>query len=204
MVRRAVFLDRDGVLVDAVVRDGAAYAAQTTEEFRVAPDAAQQVARLRAAGLVCIAVTNQPEVARGALRPEALEAMHRALRAAVPLDDLYVCPHDDRDECACRKPRPGMLREAAARWGVSLADSFMIGDRWRDVEAGRAAGCYTILLERPYSACTVADARVETLSEAVDLVLGRVPRGDRADFRPGPVDRRGSAREPTPPAEQSP
>jgi D-glycero-D-manno-heptose 1,7-bisphosphate phosphatase len=173
-VRRAVFLDRDGVLVETEVRDGAAYAVTTLAEFRVVPDAAEQVARLRAAGLVCIVFTNQPEVARGTIAPEVLAAMHDVLRAAVPLDDVYVCPHDEGDGCACRKPRPGMLHDAAARWDVSLADSFVIGDRWRDVDAGRAAGCYAVLLEREYSACTTADARVATLHEAVDAVLARL------------------------------
>jgi D-glycero-D-manno-heptose 1,7-bisphosphate phosphatase len=173
-VRRAVFLDRDGVLVETDVRDGAAYAVTTLAEFRVLPDAAAQVARLRAAGLVCLVFTNQPEVARGTIAPEVIDAMHGALRAALPVDDVYVCPHDDADGCTCRKPQPGMLREAAAHWAVSLADSFVIGDRWRDIDAGRAAGCYTVLLEREYSGATVADARVATLAEAVDVVLARL------------------------------
>ena len=169
-----MFLDRDGVLVETDVRDGAAYAVTTLAEFRVAPDAAAQVARLHAAGLLCIVFTNQPEVARRTIAPEVIAAMHDTLRDAVPVDDVYVCPHDDADGCACRKPRPGMLQEAAARWDVSLADSFVIGDRWRDVDAGRAAGCYTVLLEREYSGSDTADARVATLAEAVDAVLARL------------------------------
>lgn len=179
-MRRAVFLDRDGVLVVTHVRDGAAYAVTTLAQFRVLPDAAEQVARLRAAGLVCIVFTNQPEVARGTIAPEVLAAMHDALRAAVPLDDVYVCPHDEGDGCACRKPRPGMLHDAAARWDVSLVDSFVIGDRWRDVDAGRAVGCYSVLLEREYSAGTTADARVTTLREAVDAVLARLEPAEHA------------------------
>ncbi len=162
------------MLVETHVRDGAAYAVTTLAEFRVLPEAAAQVARLRAAGLVCVVFTNQPEVARGTIAREVIAAMHDALRAAVPVDDVYVCPHDDADGCACRKPLPGMLHDAAARWDVSLVDSFVIGDRWRDIEAGRAAGCYTVLLERAYSACATADARVATLREAVDVVLAQV------------------------------
>src|SRR5207248_10850670 len=104
--------------------------------------AAELVARLRTAGLVCVVFTNQPEVARGVIAPGVLDAMHDKLRVAVPVDDIYVCPHDGGEGCACRKPRPGMLRAAAARWDVSLADSFVVGDRWRDVDAGRAVGCY--------------------------------------------------------------
>ena len=176
-MRRAVFLDRDGVLVETHVRDGAAYAVTTLAEFRLEPGAAQQVARLHAAGLVCIVFTNQPEVARGIIAPAVLDAMHDRLRAGMPIDDVYVCPHDQGDGCACRKPLPGMLEAAAARWDVSLTDSFVIGDRWRDTEAGRAAGCYTILLERSYSGPTTPDARVATLAEAVNLVLARLNGG---------------------------
>src|SRR3954451_4362569 len=174
IVKRAVFLDRDGVLVETDVRDGAAYAVTTLAEFRVVPGAAAEVARLHAAGLVCVVFTNQPEVARGTIAPGVIDAMHGALRAALPVDDVDGCPHDDADDCACRKPRPGMLRAAAARWDVSLADSFVIGDRWRDIDAGRAAGCYTVLLERDYSGAAVADAQVATLAAAVDVVLARL------------------------------
>jgi D-glycero-D-manno-heptose 1,7-bisphosphate phosphatase len=97
--------------------------------------------------------------------------MHERLRAAVSVADIFVCPHDDGADCACRKPRPGMLHAAAARWGIDLRSSFVVGDRWRDIDAGRGVGCYSVLLERPYSDCVVADARVSTLGEAVDAVL---------------------------------
>jgi len=171
--RRAVFLDRDGVLVETAVRDNRAYAALTLDEFRLYPEAGAQVARLRAAGLLPIVFTNQPEVARGALAPTTLERMHERLRAGVSVADIFVCPHDDAADCACRKPRPGMLHAGAARWGLDLAACFVIGDRWRDIEAGRRAGCYTVLLDRPYSGCDSAHARVAGLAEAVDAVLAR-------------------------------
>lgn len=170
-MKRAVFLDRDGVLAEAVVRDGRALAPLTLDEFKVVAEAGAHVARLRQAGLLCILFTNQPELARGLLAPETLEAMHRRLTAEVELDDLYVCPHTPDDGCECHKPKIGMLRAAAERWGVSLANSYVIGDRWRDIGAGQAAGCYSILVERVYSACENADARVATLAQAVDLVL---------------------------------
>lgn len=173
MNRRAVFLDRDGVLVETAVRDNRAYAALSLDEFRIAPEAGRQVTRLRAAGLLPIVFTNQPEVARGALSPATLERMHQRLRAEVSLADVFVCPHDDDADCACRKPRPGMLHAAAAKWGLDLTACLVIGDRWRDIEAGRRAGCYTVLLDRPYSACDSADARVAGLAEAVDAVLTR-------------------------------
>jgi len=169
--RRAVFLDRDGVLAEAIVRGNRAYAPVTLGEFRLVPDAAAQVARLRAAGFLCIVFTNQPEVARGLLSREILEAMHGRLRAAAAVDDVLVCEHDPAAGCECHKPRPGMIHEAAARWGISLAASFVIGDRWRDVEAGRAVGCYTVLIQRPYSRCSTADVCVPDLGQAVDAVL---------------------------------
>lgn len=173
-MRRAAFLDRDGVLAQEIVRDGKAYAPTALEDFRVVPDAAVQVGRLQAAGLACVVFTNQPEVERGLLPVETLEAMHARLLTEVAVDDILVCPHDSDSGCRCRKPSPGMLQTAAERWGVSLPASFVIGDRWRDIEAGRAVGCYTVLLSRPYSECTTADAAVETLREAVDVVLAQL------------------------------
>ena len=173
MRRRAVFLDRDGVLVETLVREGRAFAALTLDEFHLCADAGPQVARLRSAGFLPIVFTNQPEMARGALSATMLDRMHERLRAAVDVSDIFVCPHDDGADCACRKPRPGMLHAAAAKWGIDLLASFVVGDRWRDIDAGRAVGCYSILLDRPYSDCTVADARASSLTEAVDAVLAR-------------------------------
>jgi D-glycero-D-manno-heptose 1,7-bisphosphate phosphatase len=169
--RRAVFLDRDGVLAEAIVRDGTAYAPTRVEDFVLVPEAGAQVQRLRDAGFLCIVFTNQPELANGELRPADLDEMHRQMRAAIRLDDVYVCPHDKSEGCRCHKPALGMIEDAVARWDVDLATSYVIGDRWRDVDAGRAAGCYSILIERPYSAASWADARVGTLTEAVDTVL---------------------------------
>jgi D-glycero-D-manno-heptose 1,7-bisphosphate phosphatase len=172
--RRAVFLDRDGVLVQEIVVDGQALAPVSLSAFQLVPDAAVQTARLRKAGLTCLVFTNQPEVARGTLSHQTLDAMHRQLREAVSVDQIYVCPHQDGDRCACRKPAVGMLTAGARDWEVALDESFVIGDRWRDIEAGRAAGCFTVLIDRPYSACETADARVGTLAEAVDTVLAQL------------------------------
>lgn len=175
--KRAVFLDRDGVLNVALVQGNKAHAPLTLEDFRLVPDAAGQVQRLRAAGLLCIVFTNQPEVARGRLKREMLEAMHQRLRDAVVLDDMLVCPHDPTEGCECHKPKPGMLCTAAARWGIELTASFVVGDRWRDVEAGRTAGCYTVLVQRPYSQCATADACVEDLDQAVNVILRQAGGG---------------------------
>ena len=108
-MNRAVFLDRDGVLTRALVRDGKAYAPVTPAEMEIEADAPAALARLKAAGFLLIIVTNQPDVARGVTRREDVEAMHAILRAALPLDDVFVCYHDNADACDCRKPQPGML-----------------------------------------------------------------------------------------------
>ena len=178
-LRRAVFLDRDGVLAEVIVRDGRAFAPTVLADFRLVPDAAEQVGRLRDAGLICIVFTNQPELASKLLDPGDLERMHRIMLDALPLDDVYVCPHDKSEGCRCHKPATGMLLDAAEKWGIALSRSFVIGDRWRDIGAGIAAGCYSILIGRPYSACDDADLRVDTLAEAVDAVLERLDGAER-------------------------
>jgi len=168
---RAAFLDRDGVLVREIVLGGQARAPMRLADFHVVPEARDQVARLHAAGLRCVVFTNQPEVARGLLKWDTLDQMHRQLRDATGVDDIQICPHDDTDQCECRKPKPGMLREAAQRADILLAESFVVGDRWRDIDAGHAVGCYAILIDRPYSACSNPDARVPNLTAAVDLIV---------------------------------
>lgn len=174
MGRRAVFLDRDGVLVETLVRDNRAFAPVSLDEFRLEKDAGLHVGRLAEAGLLPIVVTNQPEVARGLIAPAVLEEMHERLRKAVPVEDIFVCVHDASAACGCRKPKPGMLHAAAEKWGIDLPRSFMVGDRWSDMEAGRAAGCYTVLIERPYSGSARPDAFVTDLVSAVDTVLARL------------------------------
>lgn len=172
-LKRAVFLDRDGVLNRAIVRDGKPFAPASPAEFEILPDAAACLAELKRLGFLLLVVTNQPEVARGTLAPAALEEMHAALRAQLPLDDILCCFHDDAAACECRKPRPGLLIEAARRYGIDLARSFLIGDRWRDIEAGAAAGCRTVWIDYGYSERAPgvkADARVGSLAEGVEWI----------------------------------
>ena len=175
--RRAVFLDRDGVLVETLVRDNRAFAALSLAEFQIAAGAGSEVARLRGAGLLPLVFTNQPDVGRGRLTPDTLEEMHVRLRRAVPVEDIFVCGHDGGAGCECRKPKPGLLQAAAEKWDVDLRRSFVIGDRWQDIDAGRAVGCYTILIERSYSGDPAADARVPDLAGAVQIVLSRAGEG---------------------------
>jgi D-glycero-D-manno-heptose 1,7-bisphosphate phosphatase len=148
--RRAVFLDRDGVLNEAVVRGGRPYSPAGLHELVIPSDVPDALRALRAEGFALIVVTNQPDVARGIQRQAVVEEINAALRAQLPLDAMFVCYHDDSDGCACRKPKPGLLFQAAAEHGIDLARSFMVGDRWRDVEAGRRAGCLTVRIEGHY------------------------------------------------------
>jgi D-glycero-D-manno-heptose 1,7-bisphosphate phosphatase len=172
-VSRAVFLDRDGVLVETKVLDGVPRPAASVDELELLPGVAEACARLREAGFLLIVVTNQPDVARGSLTLEAVEAMHLELAQALPLDDIAVCMHDDADGCDCRKPQPGMVLAAARRFDIDLAASFLIGDRWRDVEAAYRAGCRAVFVDRGYDeALTVQpDATVRDLGEAADWIL---------------------------------
>ena len=173
MSARAVFLDRDGVLNRALVRDGRPYPPAGVGELEVLPGVAEALAALRQAGYLLVVVTNQPDVARGTQPRAAVEAIHRELLARLPLDEVRCCFHDDADGCACRKPRPGLLQEAARDRHVDLAASFMVGDRWRDTEAGAAAGCRTIFIDHGYQERRPdrCDARVASLAEAAAWIL---------------------------------
>lgn len=179
---RAVFFDRDGVLNDAVNLDGLPHAPSSLADLCVPEDVPKLVARVRNAGFLAICVTNQPDVARGVQSRAVADAISGAVRQATSIDAIAACYHDDGDACACRKPAPGLLHAAADRFGIDLGQSFIIGDRWRDVEAGRRAGCRTVFLDRDYREATPmppADATVRTLDEGVSWILDEAESSDR-------------------------
>ncbi len=170
--RRAVFLDRDGVLNRAFVRDGVLTPPRNLEELEILPGVRPALEQLRRAGLQLIVVTNQPDVARGRIARQAVEQIHARLRSELPLDDLRVCFHDDADGCDCRKPKPGMLVAAAQDLRLDLAKCYMIGDSWRDIEAAHRAGCRMALigaagLEEGFR----PDIEVNGLPEAAQWIL---------------------------------
>jgi D-glycero-D-manno-heptose 1,7-bisphosphate phosphatase len=180
-VTRAVFLDRDGVLNEAILRDGKAFSPSTIEEMTVVEDALPALNALRTNGFRLIVVTNQPDIARGNLSRKHLDAMNAHLRCLLPLDAVEVCAHDNDDLCDCRKPAPGLLLKAAERDGIDLTESFLVGDRWSDIEAGHRAGCRTVLIGNGYGDCFVSqpDAKVRSLRAAVDWILKQAPRQDK-------------------------
>ena len=171
MRQRAVFLDRDGVLNAVVLEDGVPRAPSSPAALEILPGVADALRLLQAHGFLRIVVTNQPDVARGGATREAVEAIHQHLVATLPLDAIFVCYHDDGDACACRKPQPGLLRDAAAAYDVDLAGSFLVGDRWRDIEAGHAAGCTTFLIRRTYSGPCRPTHEVHDLPEAARRIV---------------------------------
>ncbi len=177
--RRAVFLDRDGVLNRAVVVDGKPLPPASVEELELLPGVEQACRELHEAGLLLIVVTNQPDVARGTQTMATVGELNRELSSRLPLDEIRVCPHDDADRCRCRKPAPGMLLDAAREHGIELERSVMVGDRWRDIEAGRRAGCATVFLDSGYSERSPEgpDLTVGTLGEAVPWILERSAEG---------------------------
>jgi D-glycero-D-manno-heptose 1,7-bisphosphate phosphatase len=172
-VKRAAFLDRDGVLNPMRQNGGGWRAPLALDEFAPYPWAAECVARLKAAGWPVLVVTNQPEIGTRELDPRVLETMNERLRREVGVDAIYVCPHVDADGCDCRKPKPGLLLQAAREWDVDPGLSFMVGDRWRDVDAGRAAGCATILVAGPVEGPAQPDYRAGDLRDAVTTILRR-------------------------------
>jgi D-glycero-D-manno-heptose 1,7-bisphosphate phosphatase len=172
---KAVFLDRDGVINRSLVFEGRPVAPRTLAEFRLLPRAAREISTLKRHGFRIAVVTNQPDVAKQLILPSALETMNRRLLYELAVDVVKVCPHAQDEGCACRKPAAGMLREAAAELGVTLGRSYMVGDRWSDVEAGRAAGCYTIKIERGWAneRPSQPDAVVGSLAAAVQHIVKR-------------------------------
>ena len=176
-LRPAVFLDRDGVLNRTAVRDGTHCPPSKVEEVEILPGVEEAMRKLRGRGLPLVVVTNQPDVARGTQTRAAVEEINGFLARRLGVTAVYTCYHDNADDCACRKPRPGMLTRAAEEHGIDLRRSFMVGDRWGDVAAGAAAGCTTFLIDLPYSQChrCTPDYKVADLAAAADIILKQLP-----------------------------
>jgi D-glycero-D-manno-heptose 1,7-bisphosphate phosphatase len=176
---RAVFLDRDGVLNRGRLVDGVPRPPESADELELLPGVEDACERLAGAALMLIVVTNQPDIARGTQTREAVDEINRRLAEQLPLDEIRVCPHDDPDRCGCRKPAPGMLTDAAREHGIELERSVMVGDRWRDVEAGKRAHCLTVFIDTGYPerAPEAPDLTVGRLDEAVPWILERTAEG---------------------------
>lgn len=170
---QAVFLDRDGVINAPIVRAGKPFAPASRDEFQILPGVPEALETLDRVGFLLIVVTNQPDVARGLISREAVEDMHGHLMRTFPLDDIKVCYETEESGSQYYKPQPGMVLDAAREHGIDLSKSYMVGDRWRDVGCGLAAGCFTIFIDRGYAERVphAPHARCGDLQEAVQIIL---------------------------------
>jgi D-sedoheptulose 7-phosphate isomerase len=169
-MKRAVFLDRDGVVNQVIHRDGKPFSPRTMVELVFTDGIENFLAESRKAGFLNIIFTNQPDIARGLMDSETVGKMHDLIMRRLPVDDVFVCPHDDKDNCRCRKPKSGMLIDAAQKWNIDLASSFVIGDQWKDVQSGKNAGCVSILLDCPYNKNVECDHRIPDLHSAFSII----------------------------------
>ena len=177
-IRRAVFLDRDGVINRALEKESKPYPPTSLAEFEILPEVPAACAKLKAAGFLLIVATNQPDVGRGTLAKEIIEKIHAHMTAQLPIDRVEVCCHAGKglSDCDCRKPKPGMRLRAARELNIDLSQSWMVGDRWRDIDCGHAAGCRTVFIDRGYAEALrqLPDFRAGGLREAAEIILGAI------------------------------
>ena len=171
--RRAVFLDRDGVINRAFIRGGKPYPPKKVGEVEILPGVYKALMALKEAGYLLIVITNQPDVARGTIAKDSVEEINSYLSKELPLDDIRSCYHDDHDNCRCRKPLPGALLIAANEHCIDMSESFMIGDRWKDIEAGTQANCATFFIDYGYDEKRPIGffSCVSSLYEAATIIL---------------------------------
>lgn len=169
-------MDRDGVINNVVLRDGKPHPPKNLAELIIPDEVLPALNGLKQAGFLLIVVTNQPDVARGTTDQLTIDKIHEFLLKQLPLDAIRVCYHDDMDNCACRKPKPGLLLQAAKDYNIALDNSYMIGDRWRDIEAGQMAGCLSVFLDYGYleKKPELPDFVAKSFKEAVDWLMGDI------------------------------
>lgn len=172
-MNKAVFLDRDGVINRAIIFEGKPFPPPTIEELEILPGVEKALSSLRRNGYMLIVVTNQPDVSRGKTSRESVDLINEYLLTNLPIDEIQTCFHDDKDACMCRKPLPGLVLNAAQKYEIDLKKSYMVGDRWKDIDAGVAAGCKTIFIDYGYQEKHPInfDHQVRSLLEASNLIL---------------------------------
>ena len=169
----AIFLDRDGVINRSIVRSGKPYPPSSLRELEILPGVSDSLTSLKAMGYLLIVITNQPDVARGKTRMEDVEALNSELKKSLPLDAFFICYHDIEDNCKCRKPKPGLILDAAKEFNIDLSTSYMVGDRWKDIEAGYLVGCKTFFLDYNYNEKQPEkfDYKVKSLTDVVQIII---------------------------------
>ena len=171
-MNKAVFLDRDGVVNKAIVKDRKPYPPADLSELEILPQVADGISMLKNMGYKIIVITNQPDVARGTMSKVRVDEINESLKGTLNIDEVICCFHDEKDNCQCRKPKPGMIFEAASKWDIDISKSFMIGDRWRDIEAGKNADVTSILIDYDYDEKKVEpDFLCADFKSAVEYIL---------------------------------
>ena len=171
-MKKAIFLDRDGVINKTFIKNSLPISPPSFDLLEILPGVKESILRLKKLNFVCLVVTNQPDVSRGKIEKKTIIKMNNYLKDEIKLDDIFVCYHDDRDKCKCRKPKPGLLLDASKKWDINLKKSYMIGDRWRDIEAGKSVGCKTIFIDYDYKETKPKnpDFTTDSLLNAVHLI----------------------------------
>lgn len=172
-MNKAVFLDRDGVVNKIILKDGEPHSPRSLSEFEFTENIEEELRRLKKAGYIVIIVSNQPDIARGKMDVSELDKMNDMIQANLPVDDILICPHDDVDDCSCRKPRPGMILHALKKYNIDANQSFFMGDGWKDMEAAKNAGCKGILIDARYNQDVNCFKRAKHIQEAVSTILNK-------------------------------
>jgi D-glycero-D-manno-heptose 1,7-bisphosphate phosphatase len=173
-MNKAIFLDRDGVINQVTLQNGKPHPPKNLRELKLLPKVTDALKILKDEDFFLFVITNQPDVSRGAISRSEVEEINQFLRNSLPIDDIFTCYHDDYDNCDCRKPKPGSILRLANQYNITIDKSFMIGDRWRDIEAGASAGCRTIFVDYDYNEIRPIsyNFKVKSLFEAAQLITG--------------------------------
>jgi D-glycero-D-manno-heptose 1,7-bisphosphate phosphatase len=173
-MKRALFLDRDGVLNRSVLVDGVPKPPTTVGDVEIITGVIEAITILKNHDFVPIVVTNQPDVARGLTTRTQVESINAFIGTMTGIEYFYTCFHDDADSCDCRKPLPGLIQRALYELGLAVHESFLVGDRWRDISAGQAVGCKTYFIDYSYSERMprMPYIKVSSLLEAAHLIIG--------------------------------
>lgn len=175
MYNKALFLDRDGVVNKARTIGGKSYPPRKIEDFQLLPGVKDALELSKKMGFLNIIITNQPDISNGRTSVEFVEACHKKLLKMVPIDDIYICSHVEEDKCSCRKPKPGMIIAAQKKWDINLEESFLVGDRWKDIEAGQVMKCCCFFINYKYNEPQPKSPyfKVSSLGEAVNKIYTR-------------------------------
>ena len=173
-MKKAAFLDRDGVINKVFIENGSPISPPSFEKLEILPGVKESIIRLKKLNFICLVITNQPDISRGKITKEIVDKMNNHLKNEIKFDDIFVCYHDDHHNCKCRKPKNGLILDASKKWNIDLKNSFMIGDRWKDIKAGASAGCKTIFIDNKYkeseSKQIKASFTTDTLLNAVYII----------------------------------